>query len=95
MNDDIRCDELAAIILEEHNAALIKDGMRAGPMVARLGDVFKTLRSRGVNWQRILQMVGPILAILAGGGSWTTVLQAILAMFFPPSPTPTPPAPAA
>jgi hypothetical protein len=90
MSDDVLCEEMAASILTEHNADCQKRGMMAGAMTARLGDVFKQLRLRGVNWQRILQMVGPILAILAGGGGWEQVLAAVLALFFPPSPPPLP-----
>lgn len=91
MNDDAFCDEMAARILAEHNAECAEKGMRAGPHLPRLGDAFKYLRGKGLPWQKILAMVGPILAILAGGGSWGAILAAILKLFEPdPAPPPVP-----
>lgn len=88
MNDDQLCDELAARILADEAKV---HGFQAGPFSSRLGDVFRKLRAQGIPWSKILALIGPILQLLSGGGDWTAVIQAILALFFPsPPPLPTP-----
>ena len=37
---------------------------------------------------KILALIGPILAILAGGGSFADIIAKILELFFPPQPAP-------
>ena len=64
--------------------------LRSGSDI-RVGEVFQRLRAAGVDWKRILTLIGPILQILLSGGGWDQVLAAILALFFPPAPPLTPP----
>lgn len=92
MNDNDLCEALADNLASEHHQMAGRMGASpVGNLRDRLSEVFKKLRGAGVPWSKILALAGQIVAIIvSGGGNWTAIITAILALFFPPTPAPTP-----
>lgn len=81
MSEQSTIDALAAALIAERVAShkiVAPNSIFTG---ATLAKIIAFLRSEGITWTKILGLIGPILDVLMNGGSWASVLAAIVAMF--------------
>lgn len=71
-----------------HFAATGAPQVSGAAAVAQLKDILAKLRAKGIPWTSLLALIGPILNMIFAGTPIGGILAAILAILFPPTPTP-------